>query len=179
MGQGPAWCPQLSSGPQTPQGPWDHGCWGERRVSPSQAVVHVCAHAYQTCLPVLTVLALRRFKEKQGGSGPADSPGVPPTQHRGHPVAGPSRRHRSSPWGGLAWTCLSCRDPLLLVALCSALARGLIIRWIPALVPEKARKQARSNPLHTPLDPEAASEVRAAVEVQPGRGAVRGGRLRK
>ncbi|KAG5196142.1 hypothetical protein R6Z07F_018059 [Ovis aries] len=56
-------------------------------------------------------------------------------------------------------------DPLLLVALCSALARGLIIRWIPALVPEKARKQARSNPLHTPLDPEAASEVRAAVEI--------------
>lgn len=49
--------------------------------------------------------------------------------------------------------------------LCSALARGLIIHWIPALAPEKARKQARSNPLHTPLDPEAASEVRAAVEV--------------
>lgn len=84
-------------------------------------------------------------------------------------MASPSRRHRGSPWGGLAWTCLSCRDPLLLVALCSALARGLIIRWIPALVPEKARKQARSNPLHTPLDPEAASEVRAAVEVPPGR----------
>ena len=53
--------------------------------------------------------------------------------------------------------------------LCSALARGLIIHWIPALVPEKARKQVRSNPLHTPLDPEAASEVRAAVEVPPSR----------
>ncbi|CAN0555915.1 unnamed protein product [Rangifer tarandus platyrhynchus] len=56
-------------------------------------------------------------------------------------------------------------DLLLLAMLCSALARGLIIHWIPALVPEKARKQARSNPLHTPLDPEAASEVRAAVEI--------------
>ncbi|XP_070326623.1 cilia- and flagella-associated protein 46 isoform X5 [Odocoileus virginianus] len=56
-------------------------------------------------------------------------------------------------------------DSLLLAMLCSALARGLIIHWIPALVPEKARKQARSNPLHTPLDPEAASEVRAAVEI--------------
>nr|XP_025129616.1 cilia- and flagella-associated protein 46 isoform X5 [Bubalus bubalis] len=56
-------------------------------------------------------------------------------------------------------------DSLLLAMLCSALARGLIIPWIPALVPEKARKQARSNPLHTPLDPEAASEVRAAVEI--------------
>uniref|UniRef100_A0A8B9XMU7 Cilia and flagella associated protein 46 n=1 Tax=Bos mutus grunniens TaxID=30521 RepID=A0A8B9XMU7_BOSMU len=56
-------------------------------------------------------------------------------------------------------------DSLLLAMLCSALARGLIIHWIPALAPEKARKQARSNPLHTPLDPEAASEVRAAVEI--------------
>ncbi|DAA14637.1 TPA: TPR repeat-containing protein C10orf93-like [Bos taurus] len=56
-------------------------------------------------------------------------------------------------------------DSLLLAMLCSALARGLIIHWIPALAPEKARKQARSNPLHTPLDPEAASEVRAAVEM--------------
>ncbi|XP_065779668.1 cilia- and flagella-associated protein 46 isoform X5 [Muntiacus reevesi] len=56
-------------------------------------------------------------------------------------------------------------DSLLLAMLCSALARGLIIHWIPAPVPEKARKQARSNPLHTPLDPEATSEVRAAVEI--------------
>ncbi|XP_027384272.1 cilia- and flagella-associated protein 46 isoform X3 [Bos indicus x Bos taurus] len=56
-------------------------------------------------------------------------------------------------------------DSLLLAMLCSTLARGLIIHWIPALAPEKARKQARSNPLHTPLDPEAASEVRAAVEI--------------
>ncbi|XP_047615394.1 cilia- and flagella-associated protein 46 isoform X9 [Phacochoerus africanus] len=56
-------------------------------------------------------------------------------------------------------------DPVLLAALCSALARGLIVTWIPAPMPEKSRKQARSNPLHTPLDPEAASEVRTAVEV--------------
>lgn len=86
--------------------------------------------------------------------GPVDSLGVLPTR---------------LPWGGLAWTCWSCRDSLLLAMLCSALARGLIIHWIPALVPEKARKQVRSNPLHTPLDPEAASEVRAAVEVPPGK----------
>ncbi|XP_055280347.1 cilia- and flagella-associated protein 46 isoform X2 [Moschus berezovskii] len=56
-------------------------------------------------------------------------------------------------------------DSLLLAMLCNAVARGLIIHWIPPLVPEKARKQARSNLLHTPLDPEAASEVRAAVEI--------------
>uniref|UniRef100_A0A8D0Q223 Cilia and flagella associated protein 46 n=1 Tax=Sus scrofa TaxID=9823 RepID=A0A8D0Q223_PIG len=56
-------------------------------------------------------------------------------------------------------------DPVLLAALCSALARGLIVPWIPAPMPEKSRKQARSNPPHTPLDPEAASEVRTAVEV--------------
>lgn len=194
MGQGPAWCPRLSSGHQTQQGPRDRGCWWGGRASPPQAVVCVCAYTDQTCLPVLAVLALKLFKEKQGDSGPSpltwhpmeglldgpvvgmcpgptDSLGVPPMQRRGRPAAGLSQRHRGSPWGGLAWTFLSCRDSLLLAMLCSALARGLIIHWIPALAPEKARKQARSNPLHTPLDPEAASEVRAAVEVaqQTGR----------
>ena len=176
------WAPDPAGSP----GPWVLG--GAVRASPSQAVVCLCAHTDQTCLRVLAVLALKLFKEKQGDSGPspltwhpmeglldgpvvgmrpgpADSLGVPPMQHRGRPVAGLSQCHRGSPWGGLAWTCLSCRDSLLLAMLCSALARGLIIPWIPALVPEKARKQARSNPLHTPLDPEAASEVRAAVEV--------------
>lgn len=73
--------------------------------------------------------------------------------------------HSSFPPTGLAQTCLSSRDPVLLAALCSALARGLIVPWIPAPMPEKSRKQARSNPPHTPLDPEAASEVRTAVEV--------------
>ncbi|XP_059947631.1 cilia- and flagella-associated protein 46 [Mesoplodon densirostris] len=56
-------------------------------------------------------------------------------------------------------------DLMLLAMLCSTLARGLIITWIPAPTPEKSRRHARSNPLHTPLDPEAASEVRTAVEV--------------
>ncbi|XP_007452074.1 PREDICTED: tetratricopeptide repeat protein 40 [Lipotes vexillifer] len=56
-------------------------------------------------------------------------------------------------------------DLVLLATLCNTLARGLIITWIPALMPEKSRRHARSNPLHTPLDPEAASEVRTAVEV--------------
>ncbi|XP_057591801.1 cilia- and flagella-associated protein 46 [Hippopotamus amphibius kiboko] len=56
-------------------------------------------------------------------------------------------------------------DAVLLSSLCTALARGLIIRWIPAPSPEKSRRQARANPPHTPLDPEAASDVRTAVEV--------------
>uniref|UniRef100_A0A8C6BQ73 Cilia and flagella associated protein 46 n=1 Tax=Monodon monoceros TaxID=40151 RepID=A0A8C6BQ73_MONMO len=56
-------------------------------------------------------------------------------------------------------------DLALLATLCSTLARGLIITWIPAPTPEKSRRHTRSNPLYTPLDPEAASEVRTAVEV--------------
>uniref|UniRef100_A0A8C9C6Z4 Cilia and flagella associated protein 46 n=1 Tax=Phocoena sinus TaxID=42100 RepID=A0A8C9C6Z4_PHOSS len=56
-------------------------------------------------------------------------------------------------------------DLALLATLCSTLARGLITTWIPAPTPEKSRRHTRSNPLHTPLDPEAASEVRTAVEV--------------
>ncbi|XP_036685221.1 cilia- and flagella-associated protein 46 isoform X2 [Balaenoptera musculus] len=56
-------------------------------------------------------------------------------------------------------------DLVLLAMLCSTLARGLIVAWIPAPPLEKSRRQARAHPLHTPLDPEAASEVRTAVEV--------------
>ncbi|KAM5241604.1 cilia- and flagella-associated protein 46 isoform 3-T3 [Hipposideros larvatus] len=56
-------------------------------------------------------------------------------------------------------------DALMLVMLCNALARGLIISWIPTQMPEKSRKLMRPNLSHTPLDSGAASEVRAAVEV--------------
>eukprot|EP00070_Physeter_catodon_P030862 XP_028337756.1 cilia- and flagella-associated protein 46 [Physeter catodon] len=56
-------------------------------------------------------------------------------------------------------------DLVLLAMLCGTLARGLIIPWIPAPTPEKSRRQARPHPLRTPLDPEAASDVRTAVEV--------------
>lgn len=54
----------------------------------------------------------------------------------------------------------------MLVMLCNALARGLIISWIPTQTQEKARKLMKTNVLHTPLDAGAASEVRTAVEVQ-------------
>ncbi|XP_045665372.1 cilia- and flagella-associated protein 46 isoform X6 [Ursus americanus] len=56
-------------------------------------------------------------------------------------------------------------DPTMLVALCNALARGLLMTWIPAQVPEKSKRPVRSNLFHTPLDSEASSEVRTAVEV--------------
>uniref|UniRef100_A0A452S575 Cilia and flagella associated protein 46 n=1 Tax=Ursus americanus TaxID=9643 RepID=A0A452S575_URSAM len=56
-------------------------------------------------------------------------------------------------------------DPTMLVALCNALARGLMMTWIPAQVPEKSKRPVRSNLFHTPLDSEASSEVRTAVEV--------------
>ncbi|KAF6107967.1 cilia and flagella associated protein 46 [Phyllostomus discolor] len=56
-------------------------------------------------------------------------------------------------------------DPALLAALCNALARGLILGWIPAQTPEKAKRPARPTAFHSPLDSEAASEVRTAVEV--------------
>lgn len=58
-------------------------------------------------------------------------------------------------------------DPLMLVMLCNALARGLIMGWIPAQTPEKSRRVMRPNLSHTPLDSGAASEVKAAVEVLP------------
>uniref|UniRef100_G1LVL0 Cilia- and flagella-associated protein 46 n=2 Tax=Ailuropoda melanoleuca TaxID=9646 RepID=G1LVL0_AILME len=56
-------------------------------------------------------------------------------------------------------------DPTMLVALCNALARGLMMTWIPAQVPEKSKRPARSNLFHTPLDSGASSEVRTALEV--------------
>ncbi|XP_030896916.1 cilia- and flagella-associated protein 46-like, partial [Leptonychotes weddellii] len=56
-------------------------------------------------------------------------------------------------------------DPTMLVMLCNALARGLILNWIPAQVPEKSKRPMRSNLFHIPLDSVASSEVRTAVEV--------------
>nr|KAF6455331.1 cilia and flagella associated protein 46 [Rousettus aegyptiacus] len=56
-------------------------------------------------------------------------------------------------------------DPVMLVMLCNALARGLIMSWIPAQASERARRAVRTNTPHMPLDPGASSEVRAAVEV--------------
>ncbi|XP_070288236.1 cilia- and flagella-associated protein 46 isoform X2 [Myotis yumanensis] len=56
-------------------------------------------------------------------------------------------------------------DSLTLAMLCNALARGLIISWIPTQVPEKSRKVIRPNTSHTPLDSGAISEIRTAVEV--------------
>nr|XP_027786130.1 cilia- and flagella-associated protein 46 [Marmota flaviventris] len=56
-------------------------------------------------------------------------------------------------------------DAVLLVMLCSALARGLIISWIPTQTPEKAKKLPKPNTFHIPLDSAAATEIRTAVEV--------------
>ncbi|KAF6317002.1 cilia and flagella associated protein 46 [Rhinolophus ferrumequinum] len=56
-------------------------------------------------------------------------------------------------------------DSLMLVMLCNALARGLILGWIPAQTPEKSRRVMRPNLSHAPLDSGATSEVKAAVEV--------------
>ncbi|XP_023492381.2 cilia- and flagella-associated protein 46 isoform X4 [Equus caballus] len=56
-------------------------------------------------------------------------------------------------------------DSVTLVMLCNALARGLIINWIPTQTPEKSRKLVRPNVFHAPLDSGASSEVRTAVEV--------------
>ncbi|XP_059517976.1 cilia- and flagella-associated protein 46 [Myotis daubentonii] len=56
-------------------------------------------------------------------------------------------------------------DPVTLAMLCNALARGLIISWIPTQVPEKSRKVIRPNTSHTPLDSGAISEIKTAVEV--------------
>uniref|UniRef100_I3N1T0 Cilia and flagella associated protein 46 n=1 Tax=Ictidomys tridecemlineatus TaxID=43179 RepID=I3N1T0_ICTTR len=56
-------------------------------------------------------------------------------------------------------------DVVLLVMLCSALARGLIISWIPTQTPEKAKKLPKPNTFHIPLDSAAATEIRTAVEV--------------
>lgn len=84
--------------------------------------------------------------------------------------SGGARLEPASPAGAL---CSS--DSVVLVMLCNALARGLIISWIPAQTPEKARKLLKPNLLHTPLDPGATAEVRTAVEVRlPGARGARG-----
>lgn len=75
-----------------------------------------------------------------------------------------------APGAGLSCSASSPSDPVMLVMLCNALARGLIISWIPAQTSERARRAMRTNTPHTPLDAGASSEVRAAVEVRPAPG---------
>lgn len=55
----------------------------------------------------------------------------------------------------------------MLVMLCNALARGLIISWIPTQTPEKSKRNIRPILVHGPLDSSALSEIRSAVEVTP------------
>ncbi|CAO2583736.1 Cilia- and flagella-associated protein 46 [Lemmus lemmus] len=56
-------------------------------------------------------------------------------------------------------------DSVMLVMLCDALARGLIISWIPTQTPEKSKKNVRPNLVHVPVESSASSEIRAALEV--------------
>ncbi|XP_058527647.1 cilia- and flagella-associated protein 46 [Ochotona princeps] len=56
-------------------------------------------------------------------------------------------------------------DVQTLAMLCSALARGLIISWIPTQTPEKSKKLGRPIAQHTPLDSGATNDIRTAVEV--------------
>uniref|UniRef100_A0A8C2M7R7 CFAP46 n=1 Tax=Cricetulus griseus TaxID=10029 RepID=A0A8C2M7R7_CRIGR len=56
-------------------------------------------------------------------------------------------------------------DPVMLVMLCDALARGLIISWIPTQTPEKSKRNVRPNLVHIPMESSASSDIRAAVEV--------------
>ncbi|XP_008581370.1 PREDICTED: tetratricopeptide repeat protein 40, partial [Galeopterus variegatus] len=56
-------------------------------------------------------------------------------------------------------------DPMMLVTLCNALARGLIISSIPTQTSEKSKRLVRPNVFHTPLDSGATSEIKMAVEV--------------
>lgn len=53
----------------------------------------------------------------------------------------------------------------MLVMLCDALARGLIISWIPVQTPEKSKRNVRPNLVHVPLESSASPEIRAALEV--------------
>ncbi|ELW67298.1 hypothetical protein TREES_T100016876 [Tupaia chinensis] len=57
-------------------------------------------------------------------------------------------------------------DSVMLVMLCNALARGLIINCIPTQTPEKSKKLGRPTVFHSPVDSGATSEIRNAVEVQ-------------
>ncbi|KAM6182244.1 cilia- and flagella-associated protein 46 [Erethizon dorsatum] len=54
---------------------------------------------------------------------------------------------------------------VMLAMLCNALARGLIISWIPTQTYEKSRRVIRLNMFQAPLDSGATSEIRTALEV--------------
>ncbi|XP_004375045.1 cilia- and flagella-associated protein 46 [Trichechus manatus latirostris] len=56
-------------------------------------------------------------------------------------------------------------DPVTLAMLCNALARGLILSWIPTQASEKSKRFMRANLFHAALDSGATSEIRTAVEV--------------
>ncbi|EDL17863.1 mCG128871, isoform CRA_b [Mus musculus] len=56
-------------------------------------------------------------------------------------------------------------DSVMLVMLCNALARGLIMSWIPTQTPEKSKKNVRPTLVHGPLESSTLSDIRAAVEV--------------
>ncbi|XP_074153317.1 cilia- and flagella-associated protein 46 [Sminthopsis crassicaudata] len=57
-------------------------------------------------------------------------------------------------------------DTVMLVLLCNALARGLILFWIPSHTSEKGRHFLKTTQTHiNPLEVAAATEVKAAIEV--------------
>nr|XP_023417215.1 cilia- and flagella-associated protein 46 isoform X2 [Cavia porcellus] len=56
-------------------------------------------------------------------------------------------------------------NSIMLAMLCNALARGLIISWIPTQTYEKSRRVIRLNTFQAPLDSGATSEIRTAIEV--------------
>ncbi|XP_038168284.1 cilia- and flagella-associated protein 46 [Arvicola amphibius] len=56
-------------------------------------------------------------------------------------------------------------DSVMVVWLCDALARGLIMSWIPTQTAEKSRKNVRPNLVHIPTEFSASSEIREALEV--------------
>ncbi|XP_045147306.1 cilia- and flagella-associated protein 46 [Echinops telfairi] len=56
-------------------------------------------------------------------------------------------------------------DAVSLVGICNALARGLILSWIPAQTTEKFRKLMRGTQPHGALDSGAISEIKTALEV--------------
>ncbi|XP_021108879.1 cilia- and flagella-associated protein 46 isoform X3 [Heterocephalus glaber] len=56
-------------------------------------------------------------------------------------------------------------NSVMLAMLCNALARGLIISWIPTQTYEKSRKVMRLNMFQAPLDSGATSEIKTAIEV--------------
>ncbi|XP_007935070.1 cilia- and flagella-associated protein 46 [Orycteropus afer afer] len=56
-------------------------------------------------------------------------------------------------------------DPVTLALLCNALARGLILSWIPTHASEKSKRLVRGNLFHAALDSSVTAEIRTAVEV--------------